>query len=380
MKAALFFDMFLAIIGTFLKFLLLCMAVFAYTTCRSDSDIGTFAHVPFSTEIVVRTAENFRTETDVTAFVKLCSRHHVTVISLLVKQDEDSQIPSGRVYFHSKIAQIAPGYQEFDVLQSMLNLAHPLGIQVRAWVPQFHDQSAVLTHPEWQMMAFEKGEVVPYTGSGNKEIFANPLDPQVQQYELDILMEIAANYPVDGITLDWLRFDNYNMDVSYTTSKIFQSQTGISPLTIDFTRDGPERIQWNKFRTDGIANYAGRVRASLPASLPIGVFILPPEFEEVAQDAGKFNVSVNFLAPMCYFRDWDFPIDWVWNNCMANTANKAAGKAILPTMDSGLSDQQYRQILSHIRDEYPQVSMLSWFHHGQWTENMLERIALMRTW
>jgi len=65
---------------------------------------------------------------------------------------------------------------------------------------------------------------------------------------------------------------------------------------------------------------------------------------------------------------------------MATTADKAIDKAILPTMDTGLTDDQYHQILSHIREDYPQVSMISWFHHGQWTENMLQRISLIRKW
>ena len=350
------------------------------SACGGGGGGTTVALPPYATEIVVRTSENFHNTSDVNNFVAMAARNQVDVISVLVKQDEDGTIPSGQVYYHSRLAQIATGYQGFDVLQAMIDAAHPLGIKVRAWVPQFHDQAAVLLHPQWQMMAMQNGQVVPYTGANNTEIFANPLDPGVQQYELSILKEIAANYAVDGMTLDWLRFDNYNMDLGTTTRQLYQAATGIDPVTIDFTLAGTARDQWNNFRTDGIAAYARNVRANLPATLPLGVFILPPDFVEVAQDAAKFNSQVNFLAPMCYFRDWGYTVDWVWNACLATTVQKAGTSAIFPTMDSGLTDDQYHQIFSHLRQDYKQVSTISWFYHGPWTEAMLKRIALIRTW
>jgi hypothetical protein len=350
------------------------------SACGQREGTPPVASTPFSTEVVVRTAENFHTPADVTSFVAMAARNQVAAISVLVKQDEDGVIPSGQVFFNSKIAPIAPGYQGFDVLQTMIDAAHPLGIKVRAWVPQFHDQTAVLLHPEWQMMVLQNGQVVPYTGAKGTEIFANPLDPGVQHYELAILKEIATNYAVDGITLDWLRFDNYNMDLGTATRQMYQAATGIDPLTIDFTLPGQGRDRWNNFRTDGVAAYAHSVRGNIPATVPLGVFIMPPDFVEVAQDAAKFNTQVSFLEPMCYFRDWNYTVDWVWNNCMATTAQKAGVGAIFPTMDSNLTDDQYRQILAHLRQDYRQVSMISWFYHGQWTEVMLKRIALIRAW
>ena len=336
--------------------------------------------MPFEIEIVIRTIENFQRESDVATLVEMAARCHVSVISLLVKQDEDAFVPSGQVFYRSKIAPIAPGYMRFDVLQTLIQAAHPLGIKVRAWLPQFHDQAAAKRHPDWQMLALKDGQVVPYSGSNDEEFFVNPLNPEVQQYELSLIKEVAENYAVDGIMLDWLRFDDYNMDLSKNTRQSFQAATGLDPLMIDFANPGSEREAWNGFRTDAIADYVRSVRENLPADLPLGVYILPPDFVEVGQDAAKFNTHVDFLAPMCYFRDWDFPLEWVWNNCLATTAQKAGKASILPTMDSHLTDAQYRQIISHIRQDYPQVNRLSWFYHEQWTEEMLKRIDQISSW
>jgi uncharacterized lipoprotein YddW (UPF0748 family) len=336
-------------------------------------------HQPFTTEIVVRTAENFHRPQDVTTFVEMAARNNVAVISLLVKQDEDAFVESGQVFYRSDIAPIAFGYMRFDVLRTMLAEAHARGIKVYAWMPQFHDQAAAKKHPDWQMMAFENGQVIPYTGSDQTEYFVNPLHPDVQAYELSLIKEVIEKYPVDGIMLDWIRFDNYNMDVSDFTRQKYQTAFGIDPLTLDFNHPSPALDQWNDFRTDGIAAYVNTARKNLPTNLHLGVYILPPEFIEVGQDAEKFNSNVNSLAPMCYFRDWGFQLEWFWDSCLAKSAQKSGTAEIVPTMDSKLTDEQYQQILEHIRKDFPQVKTLAWFYHEEWTEEMMTRInAIIR--
>jgi hypothetical protein len=330
---------------------------------------------PFTTEVIVRTAENFRRPADVTAFVEMAAHNNVTVISLLVKQDEDAFIESGQVYYRSKIAPVAYGYTRFDVLQTMLDEAHAHGIQVRAWMPQFHDQVAAKKHPEWQMMAVTDGQVVSYTGSNQTEYFVNPLNPDVQAYELSLIKEVVEKYPVDGIMLDWIRFDNYNMDMSDSTRQTFQTLHGLDPILLNFDKPSPTLDQWNDFRTDAIGAYVERVRQIVPAQIHLGVYILPPEFVEVGQDAGKFNMNVDSLAPMCYFRDWGYPLEWFWESCLASAVQKSGKTELIPVMDSNLTDEEYRQIFEHIRRDFPQVNMISWFYHEQWAEEVLTRLS-----
>lgn len=356
---------------------LLCTLFFFLSACtKTPTPMPTSPS--FTNEIIVRTAENFHTPEDVTAFVDMAARVHISVINLLVKQDEDAFVPSGQVYYRSEIAPIAPGYMRFDVLQTMLDAAHPRGIQVRAWMPQFHDQVAARQHPEWQMIALRDGVLQPYTGSRQEEYFVNPLHPDVQAYERSLIQEVVAKYPIDGIMLDWLRFDDYNMDLSEWTRAASQTAIGLDPLTLDFSHPNPALARWNDFRTDGIAAYVHAVRRALPVELPLGVYILPPEFIEVGQDAAKFNPDVQSLAPMCYFQDWGYPLEWVWESCLATTAEKAGNAEIVPTMDSHLTDEEYAAIFAHLRTDFPQVKTLAWFYHNQWTEErftMIERVT-----
>lgn len=329
----------------------------------------------YGIEIVVRTPANFRSPADVQAFVVRAERHGVDTISLMVKQDEDGAIPSGHLYYPSALAPTAAGYEGFDVLQTLLDAAHPRGIRVQAWVPQFHDQAAVLVDPAWQMHHLKNGRVVPYVGSRHPEYFVNPLDPAVQAYQRAIVREIAMRYPIDGLMLDWIRFDDFPMDLGPVTRTQFVVLHGIDPVDIDFSTDNPQRRLWNTFRTDGIAAYVKTLRETVGPALPMGVYVLPPEFVEVGQDAGLFSADVQAIAPMCYHRDWGYPLEWVWNSCLRSAAAKAGGAALVPTMDSNLEDEAYARFFAQLRQNFPQVRRLAWFFHDAWTETMLARIA-----
>jgi hypothetical protein len=141
------------------------------------------AQAPFGREIVVRTVTNLRSGADVERLVELARAHRIATINVAAKQDEDDEIASGLVFYNSRIAPRAPGYEGFDALGEAIRLAHRHGMKVRAWLPQFHDQVAVRANPEWQMKAYLGGRVKPYVGRGRPEYFANPGHPLAAAYQ-----------------------------------------------------------------------------------------------------------------------------------------------------------------------------------------------------
>src|SRR5215470_16121032 len=167
------------------------------------------ARLEFKTEIIVRTVNNIRSPGDASALVSLAAQHGVSTINLAARQDEDDEIPSGLVFYASQIAPRAPGFDTFDALRDTIREAHRHGLKVRAWMPQFHDQIAARAHPQWQMRHFKGGRVAPYAGRNRKEYFVNPLSAAVRDYQTSLIEEVARGYDVDGIVVDWLRFDDY---------------------------------------------------------------------------------------------------------------------------------------------------------------------------
>ena len=338
---------------------------------------------PFKTEINVRTVQNLHNHEEVVSFLNMAARYNVDVINLAVKQDEDDEVPSGVVFYASEIAPRAPGYETFDVLRDVIKEAHQRGIKVRAWVPQFHDQVAALKYPEWQMQAYNGTDILPFSGAKGTEYFVNPLSLEVQSYQRSIVEEIARNYDVDGIVLDWLRFDDYNMDMGSGTREKFLNAFGYDPISIDFSTDNEQRTQWNTWRSAQIGTYVQSVRQAvneIKPGLDLGVYILSPEFSEVGQDAAQFSEHVSFLSPMAYFDDWGYARDWVYRNVLPLTEEKANGAAVVPVFDVDWDDATYSEILPNIRQELPNIVTLSWFVYGEWTEAELQRIDVLRSW
>lgn len=340
-------------------------------------------NTPYITEIIVRTVENFKTHNDVVNFFNIAVNRHVSIVNLNVKEDEDDAVPSGYVFYKSTIAPIASGYRNFDALQEVITEAHKRNIQVRAWIPQFHDKGAVEKNSAWQMKSLVNGMVVPFMGSNGIEYFVNPVHPGVQAYERSIIKEVVTKYDIDGLVLDWLRFDDYNMDMGSYTRQKYKALFGYDPITINFTTNNAKRTQWNNWRTDQIGTYVQNVRNDINAIVPglfLGVYILPPEFVEVGQDAAKFKNYVDFVSPMSYFADWGFQPDWIYNNTgiTAQTKVKVGSKEIISVFDISWTDNQYHEIYSGLRANYPEINNLSYFGYGKWTDNDLKKIDTRR--
>jgi len=335
------------------------------------------ARLPFKTEIIVRTVVNLRSHADVAALVAMAAQHGVSTINVAAKQDEDDEIPSGFVFYASRIAPRASGYGTFDALGDTIREGHRQGLKVRAWMPQFHDQSAASVHPDWQMHALTGGQVLPYAGRNRKEFFLNPLNPAARDYQRLLIEEIARDYNVDGIVIDWVRFDDYNMDLGDETRARFKASFGFDPIGIDFSKDNPQRSQWNGWRAMQIAGHVKQLRAALDAIKPgleLGAYILPPEFQEVAQDPAQFSDVLGFLSPMAYYKDWGLPPQWIVRTLLPQTADKANRAAIIPVFDEDLTHAAGQEILREISRTWPDITTLSWFVYGKWTNAALERI------
>lgn len=105
-------------------------------------------------------------------------------------------------------------------------------------------------------------------------LMMNPLHPQVQQYALDIVREVVANYPVDGVLYDdRLRYGGMNADFSELTRAKFEDRMKrkvrwpddvfkwtLTPGMARGLRPGPLYDEWMAFRADAIQDFVRKVR------------------------------------------------------------------------------------------------------------------------
>ncbi len=359
-------------------FLTICMPSYVAAKPLPKQSKATEA-TPLRIEWVVKTVNNFFSPQDVVTFFNMAHQAKVSVVYLNIKQDEDDERPSGQVYYRSNIAPIASGYENFDVLASAITQARQHNIKLYVWMPQFHDQVAAKAHPHWQMMAKNQGRSVPFTGKGRVEYFVNPIHPEVQDYQLSLIQEVVSHYDIDGLALDWLRFDDYHMDTSPYTRELAKRELGLDPMDIDFAQPSTERERWNLWRAKKIADYTQRVRNTLHAVKPkvkLAAFVLPPEFTEVGQNLRLISPYLDEVLPMAYFEDWQFSSTWVTGQLMGDVNRlKAPRTSIKPTLDGSGSTEQNIMIIQKLHQQYPQTQSVIWFSPFFWSPKLADRVV-----
>lgn len=144
-------------------------------------------------------------------FIDHCKRANINLIVLLVKYTDK------QVYYHSKKfpESVAEQFREYDPLAAVIREAHKAGIRVHAWLCDFTaspDGPVMQSHPEWAARNPD-GRIpseVEMLGGG-RPYHLNWMCPArrpgyTDQWLLLMIEEIVANYDVDGIHHDYVRY------------------------------------------------------------------------------------------------------------------------------------------------------------------------------
>jgi len=260
----------------------------------------------------------------------------------------------GDAYYSGTIEPRAPelgGKPTFDPLGTVLEQAHGAGLKVHAWVavnlvsssvtlPASRDH-VIYRAPEWLMVPRELaaemkridlrspaylGRLARWTRAHSsivEGLYTSPLHPAAQDHTTAVIREIALNYNVDGIHLDYVRFPNEDFD--YSPAAMEQFKASIMPdLTDREKRDGAARAvldpaaypnlfpeRWNDFRRSRLTSLVIKIRTAVKAARPDAVFsaaVVPDAqqaFESRLQDwRGWIDQSLlDVLCPMAYTTD-----------------------------------------------------------------------------
>jgi len=119
------------------------------------------------------------------------------------------------------------GYEDpgFDPLEFVVKEAHKRGLEVHAWFNTFQTSSTITgtpaaEHPEW---VCRDGDNQPMPA--HRAI--SPGLKEVRDYTRDVIMEIVNNYDVDGLHLDYVRWNEY------TTSSVLSKNSKPEEAMLD---------------------------------------------------------------------------------------------------------------------------------------------------
>ncbi len=119
-----------------------------------------------------------------------CKRAKVTDVFFLVKGMAGSF--AGR-------SRYAPAFCERDLLQELLQAAHAEGICVHAWFTSASDAHYKQLHPESGRCHFVRGK---------DQGLISLADELYMQYLENIIRETCQNYEIDGLHLDYIRYNH----------------------------------------------------------------------------------------------------------------------------------------------------------------------------
>ena len=229
-------------------------------------------------------------------------------------------------------SQIAPKNPliKWDPLKAAIELARDRGMEIHAWIWTFaavnqrHNEilnlprnylGPVLTkHPEWAMTD-RRGNRFHHSSG---KVFFDPANPEVRRYLQSVITEIATNYDVDGIQLDYIRYPfqshtgemNYGYSIAARTQ--FRDRVGIDPAKL--TPNGPLWSEWTEFRAEQIDNFVAEVSQNLKQLRPeltLSTAVFPMErrdrLSKIQQGWEKWvaNEWIDLLVPMTYAKDTD---------------------------------------------------------------------------
>ena len=217
---------------------------------------------------------------------------------------------------------------EFDPLAYLLDTANGKGINIHAWVnvyilwsskslPKneqhiFHMQQQWLdTTEEWPVDVGKKLDKVA-VNNNNEGLFLSPNHPDVNGYLIKVFRELNTNYDIDGLHLDYIRYQEAEYGRNPYAIARFKSESGNDPgpwfLEMERSTIASPRLianmkRWNNFKRKAVTSLVKDTRALVNEVRP----------DCIISAAVKPNL---YIARERYFQEWNVwlaagYLDWV---------------------------------------------------------------------
>lgn len=212
---------------------------------------------------------------------------------------------SGVAFYPSKLVPNAEGVaKEGDYLKELLAAAKPLGMKVHAWKVMWQFAEGWLA-PAGVSEPFRKAGRLQMDAEGKELPWLCPCDDRNRKYELDAIKELITNYAVDGVHLDYIRWDGDKGSYTPMCRERFEkwSKQKVKDWPKEVLAGGARHEEWGDFKRDVITSFVRETRQMMKKLRPkmqLSAAVFP--------DAG--------LARNAVFQDWprwvkEDLVDWV---------------------------------------------------------------------
>ena len=238
----------------------------------------------------------------------------------------------GYAFYDSNIVPKHPNIDpDFDPLEYAITLGNALGIEVHAWLNSYilwsskyepeNPEHLYHTHKEWteadRNLKMDSQIKLSEPKSPQWEgIYLSPLHPEVNTYLLSVYSEIINEYKIEGIHLDYIRFQDEIYGWNRYGMKEFEKIYDFSPRDITRGIIPPDiadsiRIAWKQFRLDAVSELVHDTYEIIQNSgkeITLSAAVKPNLMEARKrwnQDWGRWVQEgyIDFVVPMNYFKE-----------------------------------------------------------------------------
>lgn len=168
---------------------------------------------------------------------------------------------TGDAYFNRSDeprAKEIKGPHDFDPLGYLIRLAHASSprIEVHAWVNTFFAGQSSRVFVE------HGGAWASRTDGGDTGGFLDPGVPEVQAYLHRIFIDLARNYDVDGIHLDFVRYPGMTWGYNPSALELYRKETGAT------RNPDPAADSWQAWRRDRVSAFVRDLHSDLKQQKP----------------------------------------------------------------------------------------------------------------
>jgi len=220
-----------------------------------------------------------------------------------------------------------------DVLAEMIEAGHAYGIRVHAWICNMEDSLYKSDHPEAGMWHYIRGR---------DNSLINPYDEGYRAHMAQVVTELASNYDIDGIHLDYIRYNHVTNGWSETdfanleamganidrVKELIETTFGYHRRSSDssyvfnaFAEGDPDAAIIARYRQNNIKEYAKAILSAAEAANPDLIFsaALQPETAydlsfgglHYGNDYADCAPLYDYVCPMSYSDVFGQSSDWV---------------------------------------------------------------------
>ena len=218
---------------------------------------------------------------------------------------------------------------EFDPLAYLLDTAKGKGIKIHAWVNVYvlwsskslpnHErhilhmrQEWLDTTQEWPVDVEKQLNMVTVNNNGSEGLFLSPNHPDVNGYLIKVFRELITNYDIDGLHLDYIRYQDAEYGRNPYAIARFKNESGNDPgpwfLEMERSTIASPRLignmkRWNNFKRKAVTSLVKDTRALVNEVRP----------DCIISAAVKPNL---YVARERYFQEWNVWLaagymDWI---------------------------------------------------------------------